>query len=468
MPIIRLIGHDFAFPVQDVMRLFFGECRPVDKNTFSSGIDSETVIISSLSGDVVTTWIEGNETNRCYTDTDAQLPPKREVKRQLYFLLSTILDQTFPWGSLTGIRPTVVAREVKSAKALSDIYYVREDKALLAMETADYEDKVLSAASLDLPCGYIGIPFCPSRCSYCSFISHDAADKLNLLEDYLIALEKEMDFFSSGNPLKLSCLYIGGGTPTVFDDAAFSKFMDMVFAHIDVSSIPEITVEAGRADTITEHKLRVLKNSGVHRICINPQTLSDKTLALLGRKHSVEDFYRAFDAAQKIGFETINTDLIAGLPGETEDDFVKSLEGIISLAPENVTVHTLSKKKTAEIAHEIQRLESKEEINRLDQMLSFAGAELKKNGYLPYYLYKQKDTLGGHENIGYSKPGHECIYNVAMMSDQRSILAFGAGSMSKRFSGNSCLTRCQNVRDITEYMRRAEEMAIRKRGFFGV
>lgn len=468
MPVVKLIGHNFTFPVQDVMRLFFSDCRLMQDDAFSAGTDFGNVIVSCLDGGVVTTWIEGKEESKCYPDASLSLSSKREVKRQLYFLLSKLLDRTYPWGSLTGIRPTVVAREVSSPKELSNFYFVREDKALLAVETAANEDRILSSASSDLSCGYIGIPFCPSRCSYCSFISQDATEKLTLLDPYLKALEKELDIYSKGNPLRLSCLYIGGGTPTVFDDKTFERFMEMVFAHIDVSNIPEITVEAGRADTITEHKLRTLKNLGVHRICINPQTLSDRTLTLLGRRHTAEDFYKAFDLARKIGFNTINTDLIAGLPEETEHDFSRSLEGILLLSPENITVHTLSKKKTAGIASEIQRLESKDAIDRLDNMLTFAGNKLKQNDYLPYYLYKQKDTLGGHENTGYSKPGHECKYNVAMMSDQRSVLAFGAGSMSKRYTEDACLARVQNVRDIMEYIRRVEEMALRKRDLFGV
>lgn len=468
MPIINMNGHDFTYPLADVLRLFYGECSRIAINQISSGDDLGTIINSRLADGLVSTWIEGNAESLYCQESAGKLPVKREVKRQLYLLLSNLLDCKYPWGSLTGIRPTVVAREVESAKELSEKYFVREDKASLAMETAAYEDLVLESASPDLFCGYIGVPFCRSRCSYCSFISQDAASQLHLLIPYAEAVINEIDSFCGENPPKLSCLYVGGGTPTVFDDNTFRRFLGNAFAALRSEEIPEITVEAGRPDTITAHKLHTLKDLGVHRICINPQTLSDNTLALLGRNHSVEDFYRAYDAARKIGFTTINTDLIAGLPEEKEEDFVKSLEGVLLLEPENITVHTLSKKKKSDITLDMHGLANRKEKDELDQMLKYADARLKEKGYLPYYLYKQKDSLGGHENTGYTKDGHACIYNVAMMSDQRSILAFGAGSVSKRSFADRSLQRCPNVRDAQQYMNRTEEMAMRKLTFFSV
>lgn len=468
MPSVKLIGHNFVFPVSDVLRLFYGECRNENDDILSAGSDTEIKIVSCLSGNTVTTWIEGSLDSLCSADESDNISPKREVKRQLYYLLSKLLGHTFPWGSLTGIRPTVVAREVKSSRELTEKYYVREDKARLAVETAVYEDLVLESAAPDLFCGYVGVPFCRSRCSYCSFISQDAASHLKLLKPYSEAVIEEINTFLLSNPQKLSCLYVGGGTPTVFDDDTFRFFLQNIFTALHASEIPEITVEAGRADSITIHKLQTMKDLGVHRICINPQTLSDKTLSLLGRNHSVDDFYRAYDSARKIGFTTVNTDLIAGLPEEREEDFIASLEGVLSLEPENITVHTLSKKKKADIAHEMQKIESKYEIQQLDSMLSYANSRLKEKGYTPYYLYRQKDTLGGHENTGYTKPGHACLYNVAMMSDQRPILAFGAGSVSKSKCDGRKLERCPNVRDTQEYISRAVEMALRKQRFFGV
>jgi len=468
MPTVKLIGHDYAFSVSDVLTLFFEECKCQDRQSFTAGSDFETVVYSSISEGRISTWIEGRKDAAITSRAAESLPLKREVKRQMYLILSILTGRTFPWGSLTGIRPTVIAREVKSAEELCEKYFVRADKANLAFETKYFEDRVLDAVSPDLACGYIGIPFCSSRCSYCSFISQESAGHLQELSRYSDAVIEEIDAFYTDNPVKLSCLYFGGGTPTVFDDTCFHSFMERTFSCLHAEEIPEITVEAGRPDSITENKLRTMKNLGVNRICINPQTMSDRTLKLLHRNHCAEDFYRAFHAARKIGFATINTDLIVGLPNEREEDFIHSLEAILSLNPENITIHTLSKKRTSSMAPKLHRLTDQGQIDALDGMHKYAQHRLKETGYTPYYLYKQKDTLGGHENTGYTMPGHACIYNVAMMSDQRSILAFGAGSISKRAFAASSLERCPNVKDVHEYMNRTREMAERKRKLFDV
>jgi len=468
MPTVKLEGHDYFYPVSDVLHLFYGGSAKTAAGCLSAGTDPLPVIHSCLSGNGVSTWIE--DSSVCVTPSEvmAGLPPKREVKRQLYLVLSRLLNRTYPWGSLTGIRPSLVAREVHSAQELSGQYFVREDKAELAVETAAYEDRILAAVPVDELCVYIGVPFCRSRCSYCSFIAQDAASHLDLLTPYTLAVQIEIDAFVQGNAPRISCLYVGGGTPTVFDDSVFRAFMDSAFRSLCSDRIPEITVEAGRPDTITENKLRTLKDLGVGRICINPQTLSDRTLSLLGRKHTVDEFYRAFELAGKIGFTTINTDLIAGLPGETEEDFRNTLEGVLLLNPENITVHTLSRKKKAFMQHDIHMPDSSAELDLLDNMVSYSHARLKARGYSPYYLYRQKDTVGGHENTGYTREGHACSYNVAMMSDRRSVAAFGAGSVSKRVFEGGRLERCPCLRDPHEYIMRSEEMAVRKRMFFGV
>jgi len=468
MPTVILIGHNFVYPIIDVLRMFYGSCSCSGENQISAGLDTDIEIYSQLSGECVTTWVEGSKERLPVSDLSEKLAPKREVKRQLYILLSGLLGRVYPWGSLTGIRPTVIAREAKTAKELTDIYFVREDKALLAIETAKNEDRILNSVTPDVLCAYMGVPFCRSRCTYCSFISQDAAAQTHLLVPYTEAIQKEIDSFFQENAPKISCLYVGGGTPTVFDDNTFRSFLENSFRSLGTDSISEITVEAGRADTITDHKLHTLKDLGVQRICINPQTLSDRTLVRIGRDHTTGDFYTAYNAARKIGFKTVSVDLIAGLPGESPDDFIHSLEGVFVLDPENITIHTLSIKKKASISMDVYKSEDRKQVEELDRMLSYAHARLKEKGYLPYYLYRQKDTLGGHENTGYSRPGHECIYNVAMMSDQRSILAFGAGSVSKRSFADERLQRCPNVRDAKEYIRRSEEMALRKRCFFGV
>lgn len=467
MPTVRCEGHDYIYPVSDVLRMFFGSVGTTPEGFLTAGSDLENVIHSRLSETAVSTWLDGG----IYIAEEEKmpgLPPKREVKRQLYLILSRLLNRTYPWGSLTGIRPTLVARESGSAAELINNYFVRPDKAELACSTAAFEDRILAAVPKDSICVYIGIPFCRSRCAYCSFISQDASSHLELLSPYAEAVVREIGAFSRGNPPDISCLYVGGGTPTVFDDITFCDFMEKTFRLLGADRISEITVEAGRPDTISEKKLRLLRDLGVRRICINPQTLSDRTLLLLGRKHTAEEFFGAYNLARKLGFETINTDLIAGLPEETEDDFVRSLEGILDLKPENITVHTLSKKKKSSMARGMQMAEDREVAEVIDRMVTNAHRRLHEKGYGPYYLYRQKDTAGGHENTGFTLPGHECVYNVAMMSDERSVLAFGAGGMSKRIFENRRLERCPCVRDPQEYIRRAEEMAEKKREFLGL
>ena len=396
----------------------------------------------------------------------------REVKRQLYFLLSKHFRKTFPWGSLTGIRPTQVARELSEEKEMTEIYGVREDKAKLAFLTKDNEDRILHASDPSALHVYIGIPFCPSRCSYCSFVAQEAPRKTALLPSYIDAVLSEMDTVLPRIGPSIETLYIGGGTPTVLPEDLFEKFIGGVFSHPEFSSLSEVCVEAGRPDTITEKKLQVLLDHGVKRICINPQTLCDETLVRVGRKHSARDFLDTYSMAKKMGFSVINTDLIAGLPEESYEEFCDSLRRIIELSPENITVHSLSKKRRASLTREEIVRQEEEELSRIEKMLSFASGKLVEAGYFPYYMYKQKDTLGGHENVGYAKEGTECLYNVAMMSDQRSVLSFGAGGMSKRVfpEGEDMLhvrvERCSCIKDPIQYISNVKAMAEKKVGFF--
>jgi oxygen-independent coproporphyrinogen-3 oxidase len=468
MPIVRMEGHDYSFPVSDVLRLFYGACWPVGSHEIRASYDPNIVIHSCLTDGIVSTWMDGQDALRCEPDKDANISPKREVKRQLYRVLSLYLNFNFPWGSLTGIRPTLVAREAASREELVDRYFLRHDKAQLAFDTARAEDSILARIPENEPSVYVGVPFCRSRCSYCSFVSEDAYAKTHLLPEYVDAVLAEIRSCSDVIPRNVSSLYVGGGTPTVLDDRLFLYFLENVFRELHADQIPEITVEAGRADTINAVKLRAMKDLGVHRICINPQTLSNKTLRTLGRNHTVEEFYQAHDLAEQIGFTTINMDIIAGLPDEVEEEFIHSLEGITALSPENITLHTLSRKRRAAMSDQIDTSLSESANQTVDDMLTFGHQFLQKNGYESYYLYRQKDTVGGQENTGYSKPGHACLYNVAMMSDQRPVFGFGAGSVSKNYDTHKGLTRSPNVREAIEYIRRVQEMAVRKNQLFRV
>ncbi len=477
---IQLIGHTHDYPLCDVVRLLTGVIPKSVDGWITAEVDFDASINSEVSKTEIVTSVEKNWTGKngepMILRTRLQgektvdgLPVSRELKIQLYTILSQLLGRTFPWGSLTGIRPTQVARELEAPEDMSRIYGVREDKAKLAFLTRDGEDQVLRSSDPNSLHVYIGIPFCPTRCAYCSFIAQEAPNKRELLPSYVDAMLKEMNLVLPSIAKPIETLYIGGGTPTVLDDELFSKFIRGVFRHGAFDGLKEICVEAGRPDTITRRKLEVLQEVGISRICINPQTLCDATLIRVGRRHSSEDFIKAFSLARDMGFETINTDLIAGLPGESADEFCDSLSRIVELGPENITVHALSKKRRADLPREEVIKQEELELLNMEKMLTYAFATLSAAGYMPYYLYKQKDTLGGHENVGYQKDHTPCIYNVAMMSDARSVLSFGAGGMSKRVfpEENSIrVERCSCIKDPIQYIQNVAAMAEKKVHFF--
>ncbi|MBP5491542.1 MAG: coproporphyrinogen dehydrogenase HemZ [Clostridiales bacterium] len=470
---IRCIGHTCFYQISDIVRLFTGIIPTEKDGCILSDVPYSATIESISEGPrVVTRLVEGfpelSPEDRSI-ETVPELPVSREVKRQLYILLSKMLEVHYPWGSLTGIRPTQVAGEVEKAEDLSRIYNVREDKAELAFLTHQEEERILSDSKEESLHIYIGIPFCPSRCAYCSFVAQEAPKKRDLLPSYVDAVLSELDLVLPNITHPIETLYIGGGTPTVLDEALFERFITGVFSHPELKDVKEVTVEAGRPDTITEAKLQTLRKAGITRICINPQTLCDATLLRVGRKHTAKDFEDAFQLARKMGFAVINTDLIAGLPKETPEEFCDSLSRIIELGPENITVHSLSKKRRSDLSREEIVMLQKEDLSKMEKMLTFASSVLSKAGYVPYYLYKQKDTLGGHENVGYQKGNTGCLYNVAMMGDKRSVLSFGAGGMSKRIfpsDGQVRIERCPCVKEPTQYIRSIEEIAQKKIRFF--
>ena len=460
---VRLIGHDGFYGISDVLRLFFGNVKE-DRGehlVFSESEDDLRII--SEAGDRVVTYVEGERDFWESTLTERfpeSIETKREIKRQLYFLLSKKTGKEFPWGSLTGIRPTVVAKEVGTGEKLVSDYMVRPDKAKLCITTKDNEEKVLELSDEDAMNVYIGVPFCPSRCAYCSFVSEEISHHLGRLGEYADSLKDEIAYVGP-RIRKLSSLYMGGGTPTVFEDEDFRKVMMAIKDHMPIDSRTEITVEAGRPDTITDGKLLAMKEIGVQRICINPQTLCDETLRRFNRKHTVAEFYSVFEKARKMGFEIINTDLIAGLDKEPEE-LLRSVQGLLELGPENITIHTLYKKRRAALS----RSEVLGGDDGLDEVLRKAYEMLECKGYKPYYMYRQKDTSHGLENVGFALQGKECVYNVAMMTDRRNVIALGAGSVSKRIFDGGRFERFSSPKDVLIYIRDHEEVAKRKVEFF--
>lgn len=462
---VKLLGHNNTYGITDVLRLFYSNVREDKENNEALSSDApDMTIISEVFEGRAYTYREG-EPRPDVTD-EFELDPRRAVKKSFYKYLSDMTGTSYPWGCLTGIRPTIVAEEEGfDEDLLSRKYYVRDDKAKLACITGRNERRILEDIPKEDMGLYIGIPFCPSRCEYCSFISADATKHLGILDKYEEALETELSLIAGSLKRNISMVYIGGGTPTVLSDKTFEKLIAKVVTSLNISSGVEFTVEAGRPDTITSYKLDVMKEAGVGRICINPQTMRSETLAKLNRKHSAEDAVRVYKEASAKGFDVVNMDLIAGLKYERDEDFLYSLGKLLELSPENITIHTLYKKRRASMGKD-EVLDRDLSRGSVDDALRKGYEMLFDSGYIPYYMYRQKDTGHGLENTGFARPGTECRYNVAMMTDRRDIISIGAGGMSKRIFDGGRYERCPCTKDVYEYIRNPNIMADKKIRFF--
>lgn len=470
---VILKGHESFYGISDILRMFSGTVSEDREHSLVSAEDAHDITLVNTLEKNGRSFTEVQGSGKRYAFDGPALEPGREVKRSLYIALSDITGTDLPWGCLSGIRPTLVASEEESAEDLTKKYLVREDKAALGFETSREEMRLLDLVPHDDLNIYVGVPFCPSRCSYCSFISQDISHHMGRIGEYEEALENEIKAIAPHIDRRISTLYMGGGTPTVFSDEQFAKLLDCMYANLKIGQGCEVTIEAGRPDTITEYKLDAMRSHGIGRICINPQTMRNETLAKLGRLHTSEDIVRVYEQAVERGFDVINMDLIAGLPHETGDDFVDSVSKLIKLGPGNITVHTLYKKRRAALSKETV-LDRKETRGDIDAAVSEGYRLLYEAGYHPYYLYRQKDTGHGLENTGFAKGDTGCLYNVAMMSDARDILSFGAGGMSKRCfeqegsTSKHRVERCPTVKDVLTYIRGSIEAAERKRAFFGL
>lgn len=481
MPTVRLIGHQFSFQISDVLRLFYGPEIKINDDCLTVG-DELPLIVSSLTSsetglNLIETCLPEHPDGMLYCAAVPENLIRREVKRQLYQCLSDISGLKFPWGSLTGIRPTQVAAEAiarsvsleAAGQELTDHWFVSPAKAELAIETALTEQRLLGKIPPDSALIYLGVPFCPSRCDYCSFIAQDALQRVHLLAPYVEAVIAETAGFFAGlaQPLAVSVVYVGGGTPTSLPDHLFARLLDGVLSKLPCLPNFELTVEAGRPDTITQTKLQIIQTAGANRICINPQTFHDATLARIGRRHSTQQTIDAFRLARDMGFDNINMDLIAGLPGETPADFAESLEQAMALGPDSITIHTLAMKRSSRLIEQQRKSGTQAGLPdpALTAMVQSAGARLKSAGLLPYYLYRQKDVAGGLENTGFARNGEGCLYNVGMMSDQRSVIGLGSGAISKKVVGDR-VVRTPNPRDIADYIARTAELAERKLAMF--
>ena len=412
--------------------------------------------------------------------------PEKELheafKCTLYTKLSAQLNKTLPWGYLTGVRPSKIAYTLLEKGAdreqileeFTKKHLVSEKKAQLALQVAQTEKSILE--KMDYKKGYslyIGIPFCPTTCLYCSFTSYSLAAYQSKVQPYLEALLKEMKYVSEAmRGRRLDTVYFGGGTPTTLSAGQLDMLLTELERQFDLSACRELTVEAGRPDSITYEKLCVLKAHHVDRISINPQTMNQQTLDLIGRRHTVEQIEEAFALAGKAGLDNINMDMILGLPGENKEMVQHTLEKIKALAPESLTVHSLAIKRAA--ALNIWREKYLDlQMDNSDEIVSMAADYAHQMGHQPYYMYRQKNMAGNFENVGYSKPGLECIYNILIMEEKQTIIAMGAGASTKIVFQNETeggqagrIERIENVKDVTNYIQRIDEMIERKRKFF--
>ena len=421
--------------------------------------------------------------NRIYTWRTAQVPAadyKNTFGRFLYTSLREETGISLPWGNLTGIRPTKIAMtmlddgasEQDVAEYLSRDHFVSEEKIALSIEIAQREREILSTLHYEDGYSlYIGIPFCPTTCLYCSFTSYPISVWKDKIADYLTALEKEMDAVAQMYRDKiLDTVYIGGGTPTSLSVEELDRLLAKLKGTFDFSTVQEFTVEAGRADSITEEKLKVLHRHGVTRISVNPQTMKQETLKLIGRQHTVDQVVDAFHMARKVGFDNINMDIILGLPEETKEDVAATIEAIRVLAPDSLTVHSLAVKRASKL-NQWTRENGITAYNNTEETMRIAEKGARDMGMVPYYLYRQKNMSGNFENVGYSAEGKYGIYNILIMEEKQTIVALGAGSITKKVSRKTAedgsksvlIERCENVKEVAQYIERIDEMIGRKR-----
>ena len=477
---IFLIGHDYRYAAEQTLLTLFPRERPVYPEAPSGG-DSVTIVLRRgtkyasaacrlrLSGAVYMggAWVTlARLTGKVETDRLLQ----RIVKLSFYRAALASGHPHPPWGSLTGVRPaklmTSLLREGKTEKealrAFREEFDVDPERAELCLAAALAAGAAKGSLAERDVCLYVGIPFCPTRCAYCSFVSVDAPRMLDRIPAYLDALERELDAVARAvrdAGLRVVSLYVGGGTPTTLSAPQLDRLLGGIAARFDPAALRESTVEAGRPDTVTAEKVAVLSRRGVTRVSVNPQTMSDAVLAAIGRKHTVADVYRAAELFRTGGTFAMNMDLIAGLPGDTPERFARTVEAVLALAPENITVHTLALKKGSRFLCEETALPDGDQVG---EMLELAARQLPAAGFAPYYLYRQKYMSGSFENVGWTRPGYANLYNICIMEELTGILAAGAGGTTKLVAPGGGINRLAAPKYPKEYLERIGETCAAK------
>ena len=469
---LTLTGHDDRYAVEQLQMALFPEGTEGEAlSTLHRGkiwLTATTKI--TLEGKTVTA-------SRRIKAADETVRLRRQALQQSYYLAAIQLLPTLPaWGALAGVRPTKITTKhmleggtpASAAKLMQDVYYVTPERRKLAV---DCSISTVNAARLLEPTDlslYVGIPFCPTRCTYCSFVSRTIGKKTELLDPYLNALLKEMEITGkllADSGRQLRTIYIGGGTPTTLSTAQMAYLLDAIRDSFDLSRCIEFTVEGGRPDTLNTEKLQAIREHGADRMSINPQTMEDHVLRACGRPHKAADVVRAYGEAVDAGFKAINMDLIAGLPKDDFDGFKRSLDAVATLNPANITVHTLALKKGADLFEKREGLSSPAEVTA---MVDYANETLRSLGYKPYYLYRQKYMSGSFENVGWSRDELDCLYNIYMMEEVHTILSLGGGGMNKVNFPDGSLKRFHNPKFPEQYIEMIADVCRQKEELFAL
>lgn len=472
-------NHNFHFELENLTRLFFPNEKITVIRDFS---EPQPPYIYTEVSDKITISVNIGSFNKSETAVKKLADDDNELvsAQLLYKLLCDFTGLTQPWGILTGVRPVKLLRrlaeesnEEQAVKKFENDFFVSNEKIALSRETEHNERKILELSKPESFSLYVGIPFCPSRCSYCSFVMASIERAEKLIEPYTKLLCEEIKRtaeIANKLGLRLETVYFGGGTPTTLSAEQLDTVLRTVNKSFDMSTCREFTVEAGRPDTIDIAKLFALKENKVDRISINPQTVNDEVLKTIGRKHTAQQFFDAFELARKCGFDNINTDLIAGLPTDTPESFKNSLDSIVRLNAECITVHTLCMKRASRLTTEGVTLDL-QQARDAREMLAYTQNILGQNEYIPYYMYRQSRMVGNLENVGWSKKGFESLYNVYVMDETHTILACGSGGVTKLKRNNpDYLERIFNFKYPYEYIDRFDELIQRKSGimqFYG-
>ncbi len=469
---LTLSGHDDRYAVEQLMMSLFGN-------------GSEGEAVSTLHRGA--TWLTASakitvdsktvtRSRRLKVSEETVRLRRRALQQSFYLAACELLRVTPPWGALAGVRPTKITTkhmleggtEKSADKLLKDVYYVTPDRRKLALDCSRSTVKAANLLTKNDVSLYVGIPFCPTRCTYCSFVSRTIGKKTDLLNPYLDALMKEIQV--TGELLKKSgktvrTIYIGGGTPTTLSTVQMVRLLDTIQESFDLSRCIEFTVEGGRPDTLDAEKLLAIREHGADRMSINPQTMENDVLRACGRPHKADDVLRSYGEALEAGFHAINMDLIAGLPRDSVEGFKRSLDSVAALNPANITVHTLALKKGADLFEKRESLPSAEEVT---EMVAYANEKLTSLGYKPYYLYRQKYMSGSFENVGWSRDGLDCLYNIYMMEEVHTIISLGGGGMNKVNLPDGTLQRFHNPKFPEQYIEMIDSVLMQKEELFSL